>query len=321
MNKVYFLLVAITLSISCNKVIDPKIDGTAPKTDLEKANYFGKIKSIKEIVYKVDKYGSGFDKHKFGEPIFKEKLAFNTSYNKYGFITKQKSTNSQRGYGYSDSVLIKYSNPRLGIWYEHLVSRKNGKAIRSSIVRDSVTNKKSSMTTEELNINRNKIKSSKKYFSYNLNEVIVSEFNQDSLVILSIEKYDKKKRISSEINYNKEGEKDIKTYYFYSKEKLAKDSTVYYKEDKISFSNWTKYDLSLNNRILADSDGNTYVYDNESINSSFVKYNLSENSYSPKKVRSDNKVDRYGNIIKTTQIDLDTKKIIDKTVYKYEYYK
>tara|TARA_R110000796_G_scaffold243687_1_gene366361 strand:+ start:380 stop:1345 length:966 start_codon:yes stop_codon:yes gene_type:complete len=321
MRKVNFVLVALTLSISCSKVIDPKIEGVAPKTDLEKANYFGKIKSIKQIVYEVDKYESGFDEHKFGEPIFKEMWSLNTNYNKYGFITKQKSIFSEGAYGYSDSVLIKYSNQRLGIWYQHLISTEDGKAIRSTIIRDSITNKKSSVTTEELNINHNKIKSSKKYFSYNLNEITVSEFKEDSLVILSIEKYDKKKRINSEINYNKEGEKDSEKFYFYSNGKLEKDSTVNYEDGKIWYNKWKKYDLSLNNRILEDSDGNTYEYDNETINSSFVKYNLSENSYSLKKVRRDNIVNAEGNIIKTTQIDLDTKKIIDKTVYKYEFYK
>ncbi len=332
MKNTYIIILFTILITACS---DSNIERIKRINDLEKNRFIGKINFIETTNYEVVE-------HKFGKPIFEKRYSKKDLYNNFGYRTKYNFIYTSKYANSLDSTLISYHEPSIGLVSRIIKHNEtdypefNEKSILTSsqiFTIDSISNKITSsetidVTNGESYFNKsNKLSDLKrkpeiiKSYKYNHNEDRVSSYEKNSLKELEIINYDTKGRIIKNVKYDKAGNETYGNYRNYIKDVIARDSTVNKSGKETTVTNFDSFGRvkSINSNKI--SYNLKYQYDNDNINSSFNIFEVSrKDSTTIKKKRIEITVDEIGNVLEKVKTNLDSKKIIEKTIYKYKYY-
>ena len=334
MKNPYIVILFITLIFACSNV---EMDLIQPNNDLKEKGLIGKINLIEVTNYEVVEY-------KFGKPIFEKRYSQKEIFNKSGYTTKYNFIYTSKYVNRLDSTSITYYNPSLGLAskiIEHSetqyppdkeksiltlsqifiidsISNKITKSITTDITKrkfyyDEYTNKRLSDLKRNPEIIKN--------FIYNPNEDRISSYERNSLKELEVIKYDKKGRVSRTTKYDENGNENYENYLYYNKDIIVRDSTIKKKDKETTIFDFDSFGRVVNassNKLTYDFK---YQYDSNNINSSFdILTTSKENSTTQKKERVEVTLDSIGNVVEKVKTNMDTKKIVEKTKFKYKYY-
>jgi hypothetical protein len=292
-------------------------------THLENQGLKGKVKSYVSKSYEVNGY-------EFGEPKFELRSTDITNFNIYGYVTESESKYQSEYYNDYFKESYEYSNPKSGIIlirrYENTRDNEQ-KYFIQNFTYDTISNK----VIERKTVNEKENTSTSYIYSYDENQVRISEYNNNTneLVSLTIEKLDNKGGLISSIDYDDEGVEDDEKHIVKLQNGFMKDSSVFRFSDKriynisvVTFDNlgrevkYKRYEDDLN-----ENEGYTIEYDNSDMNSSFTKKEFKRNEdLIFKKIRVDKKYDDLGNVIEIQKLNLDSNKLEEKTVVEITYY-
>ena len=334
MKNSYIVILFITLIFACSEV---KMDLIQPNNDLKEKGFIGKINLIEVTNYEVVEY-------KFGKPIFEKRYSKKEIFNKSGYTTKYNFIYTSKYVNSLYSTLITYHIPSLGLVskiIEHSETQyppdkeKSILTLSQIFIIDSISNKITNSKTTDITDRKfyydeytNKRLSDLKRnpeiiknFIYKPNEDRVSSYERNSLKELEVIKYDKKGRVLRTTKYDENGNENYENYLYYNKDIIVRDSTIKKKDKEttiIDFDSLGRVVNTSSNKIPYDFK---YQYDNNNINSSFDILKISrENSITLKKERVEVTLDSIGNIVEKVKTNMDTKKIVEKTNFKYKYY-
>ena len=321
------ILLSLIFIIGCkqNKSSNNSINKSKNLTDVESNGLKGKVKSSEIKSYDVENY-------KFGEPQFELRSTDITNYNNFGFQTESERKYESKYYKSYFRASYKYSNPKLGIMltrkYETTING-NQKYFSQSFVYDTISNK----IIERKTINKKDNTSDSYIYSYNDNQIRISEYNNttNKLVNLTIEKLDNEGNLISSIEYDDKGIENTEKYIVKLKNGFMRDSSVYRFSDKKIY----RIEVFINDDLgrviknksyenesdLDKNEGYIIEYDNSDTNSSFTKKEFKRNeNLIFKNIRVNKKYDDKGNVIEIQKLNLDNNKLEEKSVHEFIYY-
>lgn len=315
--KKFLLFFCLIFFICCNTETK---ETTKIENDLTLLKLKGKVKKYSYDVFEVESY-------KFGEPQFELNYSVNFVFNSFGFEKKYSFVSHYKNSTSISEESIEYSDSLNGIR-----SKRTYKSDYSDYVNffqyDSISKKLTTVKTVDSKNNTTKIRT----FEYEKGIERTSYYDESNVLEeLSVKKFDDKGRVLEEVDYDKDGFELDEMYTFYFNDDSKKDSVVdrFTSDRKIYNITTTLFDntdriikeTTYDDGKLDDVDGYYIEYDDSNYNSSYNLFKFKRNSEVVlEKFRVTKKLDNMGNVSEEVKLNLNNNKIVEKTVYSYEYY-
>ena len=315
--KKLLLFFCLIFFICCNTETK---ETTKIENDLTLLKLKGKVKKYSYDVFEVESY-------KFGEPQFELSYSVNLVFNSFGFEKKYSFVSHYKNSTSISEESIEYSDSLNGIR-----SKRTYKTGYSDVVNhfqyDSISKKLTSVKTVDSKNNTTRIRT----FEYEKGIERISYYDESNeLDKLTLKKFDNKGRVLEEIDYDKDGFEIDEFYSFYFNDGSKKDSIVgrFFSKSKIYNIFTSLYDntdrimkeTTYDDGKLDDVDGYYIEYDDSNYNSSYNLFKFKRNSEVVlEKFRVTKKLDDMGNVSEEVKLNLNNNKVVEKTVYSYEYY-
>lgn len=286
---------------------------------LKKLN--GKVKKFSYDFFEVESY-------KFGEPQYVLSFSENFVFNSFGFEKKSNWITHHKNSKSITKISTEYSDSLNGIRSKRTHKSEDYGDYDEFFYYDSISKKLT--TVKAVDLKNNNV--FKKTFEYKKGvERMYHYYKSNELYELSVKKFDNKGRVLEEIDYNKDGFELDEMYTFYFNDGSKKDSVVGRLTDTRKIYNITTTLFDNSDRVikettyddgkLDDVEGYYTEYDDSNYNSSYNLFKFKRNSEVVlEKFRVTKKLDNMGNVSEEVKLNLNNNKIVEKTVYSYEYY-
>lgn len=315
--KKIILSICLLFFVCCNTETK---ESSKTENDLTSLHLKGKVKEYSSDTFEVESY-------KFGEPQFELSSSKTKVFNPFGFIEK---TNSVYHYEYSTSnyeTSIDYLDSVNGIRSKRTY-KSDGSDVVNIFQYDSISKKLTKVKTIDKKDNTTTIR------TYEYEKGIEREYHydeSDELDLLRITKYDDKSNFLEMVEYDKDGFEIDEWYIYFFNDGSRKDSLVnrFSSDRKIYSITTTLFDnteriinkTTYDDGKLDDVYGYYIEYDESNYNSSFNEFKFKRNiEVVLEKFRITKKLDDMGNVSEEVKLNLNNNKIVEKTIFSYEYF-
>lgn len=324
--KQFILSVYILSFISCTDNVDDNIGtpvNSKTLTAWETNQLLGEVKLWQTETFDVSDY-------KFGEPVYVSQYQSTTLFNPYGYVQSSRSTYTSKYYNNNFEEEMVYLDEELGLIKERRY--KNITDGKSNVFYQEF--QYDSLNRRRQRTHRNLITNDEEFskWDYQNEQERITDYDKNmNLLRVHIKKYDDYHNTISDVAYDEDGELKRGVYFSFERSELVKDSMVFQysfgKYVNVNSYDWVgrlvyqeSYELE-DDGSISDFEGSFIEYDTNNLHTShIIKKFKGDKSVILQKYKVEIKTDPVGNITEKIKINADTKRIVEKELFTYQYY-